>query len=429
MSAPTIRTPPLDLPSAEEIGAEIMERAAALAAFSEGGEGVTRRFATPEHRAASDAILGWMREAGMEAGVDAAGDTVGRYEGESPGLPALLLGSHQDTVRCGGRYDGMLGILAAISCVKALNERGVRLPFTIEVFAFGDEEGVRFRTSFIGSAAIAGGFDMADLERRDEDGISMAQAMRDFGLDPDAIPALARRPEDVLAYVEVHIEQGPVLEAADLPVGVVSALVSGTRLDVEIEGVAGHAGTVPMGRRADALAAAAEAVLAVERRCSGHDGLVGTVGRLTASPGATNVIPGGVDFSIDIRAPENATRDAAVGDVSAEIESICARRGVAARIAVANRTDASACAPWIMAQLEAAVAAEGVAPRRLYSGAGHDGQAMAAITDIGMLFVRCKRGISHNPAESITTEDAGAAARVLLRFIVGFRPPGPASES
>jgi allantoate deiminase len=317
----------------------------------------------------------------------------------------------------------MLGVITPISCVKALHENGERLPFAIEVFAFGDEEGVRYGTSFVGSAAVAGNFDADCLMRLDDDGISMDQALRDFGLDPAKIPAIARKAEDVLAYVELHIEQGPVLEAEGLPVGIVTSIVGGTRLSVAISGVAGHAGTVPMVRRHDALTAASEAVLAIERRCSVQDGLVGTVGRLAVEPDAINVIPGVVRFTIDIRAPENAVRDAAVADVRAEIEALCARRDVNLDLDQANQSDASVCTPWIIDQIEGAVAGEGIAPRRLYSGAGHDAQAFDSLTDIGMLFVRCKDGISHNPAEAITAADAGTAARVMLRFIRGFEAP------
>lgn len=410
-------------PTIEDVGAEIMARADTLAAFSQGGEGVTRMFATPEHRAASESILGWMREAGMHAWVDAAGNTVGRYEGEQPGQPVLMMGSHQDTVRNGGKYDGMLGIITPISCVNVLHQRGERLPFAIEVVAFGDEEGLRFQTSFIGSRAVAGSFDLAMLDRRDAGGMSLGEAMRDFGLDVAEIPAVARSPDEVLAYVEIHIEQGPVLEAEGRPVGIVTAIAGATRMVVDVHGIAGHAGTVPMGRRQDALTAAAEAILAVERRCSGTDSLVGTVGIITAEPGAMNVIPGHVHFTVDIRAAEADTRTSAVSAVKADIEELCARRGLSVRIEELHETAGCACAPWLMDQLEAAVVAEGISPRRLFSGAGHDGMAMIDITDIGMLFVRCKNGISHNPDEAITAEDAGIGARTLLRFIRAFRRP------
>ncbi len=412
------------LPERDKIGAEIMARLDALAAHSETGDGLTRRFASPEHRAAAALILGWMRDAGMTAHMDAVGNCVGRYEGNEPGLPALIMGSHQDSVRNGGRYDGMLGIVTPIACVAALHERGERLPFALEVFAFGDEEGVRFASSLLGSRAIAGSFDFDALERLDDDGVTMRDAMRDFGLDPDGIAACARKPEDVLGFVEVHIEQGPVLEAEGLPLGVVTGISGGDRLAVTITGLAGHAGTVPMGSRRDALAAAAECILAVERRAGSGDDTVGTVGIISAQPGAVNVIPGSAAFSIDLRSPDDALRRALVDDLKREISAICERRGVDVDIETPHAGRAAVCAPWLIEQISAAVSAEGYTPRLLPSGAGHDGMAMAEMTDIGMLFVRCKGGISHNPAESITAADAGLAARTLLRFIRAFQPPG-----
>lgn len=412
----------LDPPATESLGGEIMGRAEALAACSEPGAGVTRRFATAQHRAANELIVRWMREAGMRTWIDAAGNAVGRYEGRQPGRPTLMFGSHQDSVRCGGRYDGMLGILVPISCVKSLHEAGVRTPFAIEIIAFGDEEGLRFQTTLLGSRAVAGSFDMAVLEQTDEAGITVAEAMREFRLEPDQLARAARRPEDVLAFVEVHIEQGPQLESRELPVGVVSAIAGCTRLQVDLTGTAGHAGTTPMGHRRDALAAAAEAVLAVER-CSMQQGTaVGTVGKLTVAPGAINVIPGKVSFTADIRAPEEPIRRALVDRIVGEIRELCERRGVVADTSTLFEAPGCACTPWVVDQLAKAVAAEGIEPLHLFSGAGHDTMAMADLTSVGMLFVRCERGISHRPDEAISVDDAGIAARTLLRFISAFTP-------
>lgn len=415
--------PETPMPDARVIGAEIMAHLDALAAHSETSEGLTRRYATEEHRAAIGLILGWMRDAGMTAALDAVGNCVGRYEGNRAGLPALIMGSHQDSVRNGGRYDGMLGIITPIACVHALNQRGERLPFAVEVIAFGDEEGVRFQSSLLGSRAIAGDFDMAALDRVDDDGVTMREAMRSFGLDPRAIPAMARKPEDVLAFVEVHIEQGPVLEAEGLPLGVVTGISGGDRLEVTISGMAGHAGTVPMGQRRDTLCAAAECILAVEAHASRGEHMVGTVGIVAAHPGAVNVIPGCTAFSVDLRSPDDTVRRTLVDDLVREFTAICDRREVSVEIETPHRGEAVACAPWLIEQIDAAVAQEGITPRHLPSGAGHDGMAMDAITDIGMLFVRCKGGISHNPEESITTGDAGIAARALLRFMRAFHRP------
>src|SRR3989442_2746105 len=270
----------------------IMQRCDALARHSELPGGLTRVFLSPEGRAASDAVLAWMREAGMQAQLDAMGNAVGRYEGERAQLPCLMLGSHLDTVRDAGKYDGMLGVITAIECVDLLNSRKQRLPFAIEVIGFGDEEGVRFGTTLLGSRAIAGTLDPKILETQDAKGVSIAQAMREFGLDPNRVPQVARKKGQVLAYAELHIEQGPVLEAEGLPVGVVTAINGFSRLRVTLRGEAGHAGTVPMGLRRDALAAAAECVLAVVKVAKSDPELVGTVGRIEAKPGAINVIPG-----------------------------------------------------------------------------------------------------------------------------------------
>lgn len=403
-------------------GPQVMAWADALAACTEQEEGLTRVFLSPEHKAAAELVLGWMAEAGMTADYDAIGNVVGRYEGERPGLPALLLGSHLDTVRDAGSYDGMLGVISAIACVKALHQAGQRLPFAIEVLGFGDEEGVRFPSTLMGSRAVAGTLDPAELEVRDADELTVREALGAFGLDPAGVPKVARRPEQVLAYVELHIEQGPVLEAEGLPVGIVTSIAGAVRYRVSLKGMAGHAGTVPMGLRQDALAAAAEIVLAVERRCSGTDGLVGTVGRMEVLPGAINVIPGAVELSLDIRAGADPVREAAVADLVAVIDEVCARRGVAHQVERIHDGGCCACAPWLMDQLEAAVRAQEIRPHRLLSGAGHDAMAFGGLADVAMLFVRCGGGISHNPAETITVEDADMGVRVLLEFIRNFQP-------
>jgi allantoate deiminase len=295
------------------------------------------------------------------------------------------------------------------------------------VVGFGDEEGVRFSATLLGSRAVAGTFDPAVLDRRDAGGTTLRDALAGFGLDPDAIPAAARKRAEVLAYVELHIEQGPVLEAEGLAVGVVTAINGFSRLAVTLRGVAGHAGTVPMGLRADALAGAAECVLAVERIA--HEGVdvVGTVGRLEAAPGAINVIPGEARFTVDMRAPRDTDREHAVAAARAAFAEIAGRRGLSLAIEPLQESVVAPCAPWLQEQIGAAIAAEGHRVRRLPSGAGHDGMAMIAITDIGMIFVRCEKGISHNPAEAITRADAEAGGRVLLRFIEDFRPRATAA--
>ncbi len=396
-----------------------MARLALLGDISAEDGRLTRVFMSPEQLRASALVLQWMGAAGLAARVDAAGNVVGRLEGARPGLPALVLGSHLDTVRNAGRYDGPLGVVTAIACVAGLPRAS--LPFAIEVVGFSDEEGTRFGAALLGSKAFAGRFDAAALALRDADGVTMAEAFMAAGFDPAAIVTAARRPEEIAAYVELHIEQGPVLERRGLPVGCVSSISGAARYVVDVSGVAGHAGTVPMAGRVDALAAAAEMVLAVEACCAAAGDIVGTVGRLEVAGGAINVIAGQVRYTIDIRAPEDGRRRAVESQLFGRIHEIAARRSV--RIAVEKIYDVAAtpCAPWLMAQLEAAIAACGVEPVRLPSGAGHDGMAISAIADIGMIFVRCAGGISHHPAEAITAEDAGFGARVLRAFIENFR--------
>ena len=325
-------------------------------------------------------------------------------------------------MRDAGKYDGMLGVIAAIECVHSLNERGKRLPFAIEVVGFADEEGVRFSATLLGSRAVAGTFRPEVLDALDKDGISMSEAMRRFGLDPERVGEAAHRRDEVLAYAELHIEQGPVLEAEGLPVGVVTAINGATRFAVEVAGLAGHAGTVPMSLRQDALAAAAECVLAIERRCGSVPELVGTVGKLECLPGAVNVIPGKVRFTIDMRSPRDPERLAAVADVLRELQAIGERRNVAIKATKTHEGAVAPCAAWLQNQIGAAIEAEGLPVRKLPSGAGHDGMAMIELADIGMLFVRCEKGISHNPAEAMTLADVETSARVFLRFIENFEP-------
>jgi allantoate deiminase len=402
--------------------ARVLERCDALARCSEQSDALTRVFLSPEQRAANALALQWMREAGMDARLDAIGNVVGRYEGERPGLPCLMLGSHLDTVRDAGKYDGMLGVVAGIECVACLNANSRRLPFAVEIAGFADEEGVRFNATLLGSRAIAGTFDPANLERADGNGVTMRDALRDFGLDPAAVGKAARRRDELLAYVELHIEQGPVLEDEGIAVGVVTAINGGNRFAIEIAGMAGHAGTVPMNLRRDALAAAAECVLAVERICGAEPELVGTVGKIEALPGAINVIPGRTRFSLDVRAPSDEQRARAVAAIRSAFGEIAKRRRVDLDIKPVWEASTAACAPWLQKQIAAAIARENIPVRHLPSGAGHDGMAMIAIADIAMLFVRCKGGISHNPAEAISAADVDVATRVFLNFIENFKP-------
>jgi len=405
------------------LGDEIVSRINQLSAISETPEHLARIFLSPEHRTSADLLLSWMREAGMAVHLDAIGNVCGRYEGDRPGLPCLMLGSHYDTVRDAGKWDGPLGLLTAISCVTDLNRRGRRLPFAVEVVGFADEEGVRFASTLLGSRAVAGTFVESALNARDRDGVSMREAMVKFGLDPDHIGAAARTRRELHAYVELHIEQGPVLEQQNLAVGVVTAIAGATRLAAKLTGMAGHAGTVPMAMRRDALAGAAECICMVEEFCKTDEaGLVGTVGYIDAMPGATNVIPGLVSFTLDIRAPTDPHRKKAVADIVRRIEAIANRRNLALQLDVTHENRTVPCAPWLKTQVAEAIAAEGHRVFELPSGAGHDGMAMVDVSDVAMIFVRCRGGISHNPAEHVELADADAGARVLLRMIESFRP-------
>jgi allantoate deiminase len=386
--------------------------------YSEADGMLVRRFLTPAHDEALKTLAFWMEQAGMSARRDHAGNLVGRYEGETPGAPALLIGSHIDSVRNGGRYDGALGVMLGVDVVEALNAAGRRLPFAVEVITFGDEEGSRFPVSMTCSRAVAGTVDPMVMEMVDGDGVSLAQAFAAFGLDPTRLEEAARKPGEVFAFLEAHIEQGPVLEAEGLALGVVTAIAAQKRLMVRFTGMAGHAGTTPMNLRKDPGPAAAEAILALERICAGgEDGLVGTVGRITALPGAFNVIPGAVEYSMDVRAEVAATRDAAVEAVTAEIAAIAARRGLEVSVTLMQDLAASPCDPGLTALLEEAVAATGQAARRLPSGAGHDAMVIADLCPTAMLFIRCEGGISHNPREAVTEADCAVAAKAMLAFV------------
>jgi allantoate deiminase len=404
-------------------GAALMARLDELARHSDEPGRLTRLYLSPAHRSAARLVAGWMQEAGMSVHMDAVGNVVGRYAGQTADAPALLLGSHIDTVRDAGKYDGNLGVLAAIQAVGELNARGERLPVALEVLAFGDEEGVRFPVTLSGSRAVAGTLDPSVLDAVDADGIRLRDALLAFGGRPDALASARHDPAAVAGYVEIHIEQGPVLESEDLAVGVVTAISGASRFTIEIDGEAGHAGTVPMNLRHDAVAAAAEIVLAVEELAQRTPDLVATVGCFTALPGAVNVIAAGARLTLDIRSPFDAVRRAAIEQLSRRFDAIAARRGVALRMARFYEAPAVACDDALQARLQRAVERQNIPPRHLPSGAGHDGLAMAALCPVGLLFVRCAGGVSHSPAESITVEDAGTAVAVLLDFLRDYAPP------
>jgi allantoate deiminase/N-carbamoyl-L-amino-acid hydrolase len=399
-------------------GPAIMAWAEELGAISDDEQGLTCAYMTPGHQRTAAKLAEWMREAGMDVHIDAVGNVVGRYAALDPAAKTLITGSHYDTVRNGGKYDGRLGILLPIAIVQHLHSRGERLPHHLEVIGFAEEEGVRFRSTFLGSHAVTGRFDLSLLEREDLEGVTMREALQQVGHDPQQIPAIARDPATLLGYVEVHIEQGPVLLEKGLALGVVTAIAGSSRYLVELEGLASHAGTTPMTMRRDAAAAAAEIVLLVEQRCSGKGSLVGTVGQLAVPDGSVNVVPGRCRLSLDIRSALDAERIAAVKDIMDGIAAICARRGIEFTVEQLVEAQAAPCAPRLMDRLGAAVQRAGLPRFDLLSGAGHDAMAMTAITEVAMLFTRCGNGgISHNPLETMTADDADIAAQVLLDFL------------
>ncbi|MFP6749213.1 MAG: allantoate amidohydrolase [Alphaproteobacteria bacterium] len=403
--------------SPEALARQVMARIDELAAISETPGALTRRYLTDEHRRANELVAGWMTAAGMAAHQDAAGNMVGRYQAARGSGPALLMGSHLDTVVNAGKFDGMLGVLCAIACVQALSRAGRRLSYPIEVIAFADEEGVRFGTTYLGSRAITGKLDCTAFERRDADGISFRRALSEFGLDAENIGQAAYAGREVKAFLELHIEQGPVLDEMHRPAGIVTAINGQTRLSVVIAGQAGHAGTVPMALRRDALAAAAEGVLAVESICAGMEDVVGTVGILRTTPGAINVIPGEVSFTVDVRAKEDGARRDAVARVIRAIRAAAEKRQAEAKVTVFHEATSAPCSPGMMDAIERAMVGLGIEPVRLPSGAGHDAAAMSALCDVGMIFLRSDGGISHDPAERTTEADVAIGIKVMLAVL------------
>ncbi len=386
--------------------------------YAEQGQ-LTVTYLTDAHRACAQRISKWMHDCGFdEVSIDAVGNVVGVYHGEDRNAKRLLTGSHYDTVRNGGKYDGRLGIFVPMACVRELHRAGRRLPFGLEVVGFAEEEGQRYKATFLGSGALTGHFDDAWLDQKDADGITMRDAMKHAGLCVDDIHKLARDPAKYLGFVEVHIEQGPVLNEVDLPLGVVTSINGSVRYVGEVIGMASHAGTTPMDRRRDAATAVAELALYVERRAGAVPNLVGTVGMLNVPNGSINVVPGRCQFSLDIRATTNEVRDACANDVLATLAELCARRGVSHRVEETMRAAAAPSAPAWQARWEAAVAAAGLPVFRMPSGAGHDAMKLHEVMPQAMLFVRGENaGISHNPLESSTSDDMQLAVDAFLHLL------------
>lgn len=422
------------------MGADANSRLGLLSQISELPGELTRTFLSQAHRNAGKVLKRWMEEAGLRAWEDSLGNVHGRVEGGPPNTPALVLGSHYDTVRDGGSYDGALGIIVGLSALKALVASGAVLRQPVELIAFSDEEGVRFHTTFLGSRAVTGKLNRTLLTAAiDREGVSLGQALAKNGLDASdaALDKNAAPPGSVGAYVEVHIEQGPVLEAAAVPLGVVTAIAGQTRLLATVQGEQGHAGTVPMALRRDPMPGVAEAVVYLERRCSDADGgaaagLVCTVGEVHTFPGASNVIAGRVEFTMDIRSKSDTMRQEVVTDTITHVLELCKRRGLTCTAERKHDADALQCDPQLIEAFAAAAAPENAAAApaaaaasadgvpRIVSGAGHDGLAMGEIAPVGMLFVRCRGGISHNPAEHVEPKDVAAATAALLRFLRAY---------
>ena len=397
----------------------VMERCDILAHYSEEADCLTRRFATQAMRQANDMFATWLSAAGMSVHHDAVGNIIGRYEAQQPGAKTLLLGSHLDTVQNAGRYDGILGVMVALICVERLHARGERLPFAIEVLAFADEEGLRYHSAYIGSSAMTGTFDPTILRLTDSNGVTMADAIQAYGGNPD--PKLLCTPRwqstELLGYCEVHIEQGPVLEARNLPVAVVSGIAGQDRIKLSFTGELGHAGTVPMSLRKDALCGAAEFVLTVEALARKQAGLVATVGQIGVQRAASNVIPGHVALSLDIRHLDDVMREQAREALYEHARRIEGQRQLVLAWQLTQENRTVACNPRLIHLLEQAIEEAGKPVLTLASGAGHDAVVMSKLTDVAMLFVRCAGGISHNPAEAVLEDDVAVAIAVLERFI------------
>ncbi|MFF2531714.1 Zn-dependent hydrolase [Brevibacillus sp. NPDC058079] len=382
--------------------------------------GITRLSFTPEERAAKDLVTGFMKEAGLTVREDEVGNLIGRKEGKNPAAPVVLVGSHIDSVPNGGDYDGPLGVLAGVEVLQTMQEQGIETEHPIEVIAFTDEEGTRFGYGMIGSRGIAGLIKRDELEQADKNGVTIAEAMRQTGLDPDRTSLATRTPGSVKAYVELHIEQGKVLESRGLSVGIVTGVAGPLWLNFVLEGEAGHAGATPMNLRRDPLAAAAQVMLAIEEEAGRTGTSVGTVGRLQAFPGGVNVIPGRVEFSLDLRDVDEAIRDEVEQRIYERARAICDKRNVTLKVELLQRIAPAVCSDDIQNAVAEACEAEGLEAFRLPSGAGHDCMQLVELCPVGMIFARSKDGISHNPAEFTTKEDCANGAQILYRTVLSL---------
>jgi allantoate deiminase len=402
---------------ADALAREALERCEELARHTEEPGKITRTFLSAPMKAVHQLLDFWMRDAGMQTRIDAVGNVIGRLETEKPGAKTLLVGSHVDTVPNAGKFDGILGVVLGIALVKTLSRAGRKLPFALEVIAFSEEEGVRFSTPFLGSRAVAGTFDSRLLELTDAKGITVAQAIRDFGLEPGLIPQATHTARDILGYLEVHIEQGPVLESLGIPLGVVEGIAGQTRISLELRGQAAHAGTTPMHLRQDALAGAVAVIAEVERLARATPGLVATVGRIEVAPGAGNVIPESARFSLDVRHISDATRNRSVAELLDFAWHTAQRRKLEYTFQTTLEQPAAPCDELLSDFLADTLEDLKFRVHRLPSGAGHDAMVMSGLCPTAMLFVRSPRGISHHPDEAVLPGDVIAALRVMLEYV------------
>lgn len=395
-----------------------------LARVSDERGGTTRTFMSPAMARANALVGRWMRAAGLNVHEDRVGNIVGRQGGASPRAKTFLFGSHLDTVRDAGRFDGALGVLLPIVALGVLRSRGIALPFGVEVVGFSEEEGVRFSSAYLGSKGFAGRLTRADLRLRDPSGVSVGDVLAARNGRRLPPPRAAHSQEELIGYLEVHIEQGPVLESKGLAAGVVSAISGQTRARVTFRGHAGHAGTTPMAMRRDALACAAEFILAVEALAGSRPPLVATVGWISAYPGATNVIAGSVELSLDVRHPSNAPRWAAVADLRSIARRIARARGVRFSVRATQDNPAVTCSSELTALLARSVRACQGRSLALPSGAGHDAVIASSLTPVAMLFVRCRKGLSHHPDEYVSSRDLKAALAIVVDFLtrMAYRP-------
>ncbi|ATY84596.1 Zn-dependent hydrolase [Kyrpidia spormannii] len=407
----------------------VLHRLKELAHCSAGKRGVTRLSFTSEFRQAGLLVRRWMKETGMVVRVDALGNIIGHYPHHRRGGPAFLIGSHLDSVMEGGAFDGTLGVVAALEVVQALFESGFQTALPLEVVVFCDEEGARFHTTLLGSRAMAGTLLGEDLNARDARGITLAEALREFGLDPLAFRSAKRDPEQIAGYMELHIEQGPILENEHLPCGVVSGIAGAVRGRFQVEGLAGHAGTVPMDARRDALVGAAEIILAVEEAARKSPSTVATVGNLQVFPGSSNVIPGRVEGTLDVRSLDDEERRRVFRQICQRAEGIAENGSLSFCCEVVLDTPAVQCSPRLMAAAAEAITRHGYPPLFIPSGAGHDALAMADLTEVGMIFVRCRGGVSHHPEEYVEPEDIEIGVSVFLEAVLRAMDSHPKAGS